>query len=201
MTEAEERIRKDLGAQIKEDVREVRAIPEGHSGFTYWVALDGRRAVLPRVVGRPPGRPTPAATRAGAPAAGAAATPRAAGSRPRRLPLRKHALRRRARGGRRRLGDRAARPASARPLLYQPLPRLSRCRPRDLWRRPRRLSLVPGPDLVQVRGDLRLQPDAASPRQAARSELRTTNGHHPGIHRPGHHRAGLAWRRAVASWS
>src|SRR2546429_2827928 len=46
MTEAEERIRKDLGAQIKEDVREVRAIPEGHSGFTYWVALDGRRAVL-----------------------------------------------------------------------------------------------------------------------------------------------------------
>src|SRR2546421_1530782 len=46
MTEAEERIRKDLGAQIKEDVREVRAIPEGHSGFTYWVALDGRRAVM-----------------------------------------------------------------------------------------------------------------------------------------------------------
>src|SRR3989440_12567412 len=46
MTEAEERIRKDLGAQIKEDVREVRPIPEGHSGFTYWVDLDGRRAVM-----------------------------------------------------------------------------------------------------------------------------------------------------------
>ena len=46
MTEAEERIRQDLAAQIKEPVREVRPIPEGHSGFTYWVELEGRRAVL-----------------------------------------------------------------------------------------------------------------------------------------------------------
>jgi aminoglycoside phosphotransferase (APT) family kinase protein len=46
MTEAEERIRDDLAAQIKEPVRAVRAIPEGHSGFTYWVELDGRRGVL-----------------------------------------------------------------------------------------------------------------------------------------------------------
>ena len=46
MTEAEERIRTDLAAQIKEPVRAVRAIPEGHSGFTYWVELEGRRGVL-----------------------------------------------------------------------------------------------------------------------------------------------------------
>src|SRR5690349_8558482 len=46
MTEAEERIRADLAAQIKEPVREVRPIPEGHSGFTYWIELEGRRAVL-----------------------------------------------------------------------------------------------------------------------------------------------------------
>jgi aminoglycoside phosphotransferase (APT) family kinase protein len=46
MTEAEERIRQDLAAQIKEPVREVLAIPEGHSGFTYWVELEGRRGVL-----------------------------------------------------------------------------------------------------------------------------------------------------------
>jgi aminoglycoside phosphotransferase (APT) family kinase protein len=46
MTEVEELIRHDLAAQLKEPVREVRAIPEGHSGFTYWVELDGRRAVL-----------------------------------------------------------------------------------------------------------------------------------------------------------
>ena len=46
MTEAEERIRDDLAAQINEPVRAVRAIPEGHSGFTYWVELDGRRSVL-----------------------------------------------------------------------------------------------------------------------------------------------------------
>jgi aminoglycoside phosphotransferase (APT) family kinase protein len=46
MTEAEERIRRDLAAQIKEPVREVRPIPEGHSGFTYWVELAGRRGVL-----------------------------------------------------------------------------------------------------------------------------------------------------------
>ncbi|HYM51798.1 MAG TPA: phosphotransferase family protein, partial [Candidatus Limnocylindrales bacterium] len=32
--------------QIHEPVRDVRAIPEGHSGFTYWIELDGRRAVL-----------------------------------------------------------------------------------------------------------------------------------------------------------
>ncbi len=46
MTEAEERIRSDLEAQIKEPVREVRPIPEGHSGFTYWVEFEGRRGVL-----------------------------------------------------------------------------------------------------------------------------------------------------------
>jgi aminoglycoside phosphotransferase (APT) family kinase protein len=46
MSEAEERIAADLAAQIKEPVREVRAIPEGHSGFTYWVELEGRRGVL-----------------------------------------------------------------------------------------------------------------------------------------------------------
>jgi aminoglycoside phosphotransferase (APT) family kinase protein len=46
MSEAEERIAADLTAQIREPVREVRSIPEGHSGFTYWVELDGRRGVL-----------------------------------------------------------------------------------------------------------------------------------------------------------
>jgi len=46
MTEAEERIRNDLAAQIKEPVLDVRPIPEGHSGFTYWVELEGRRGVL-----------------------------------------------------------------------------------------------------------------------------------------------------------
>jgi len=46
MTEAEERIRNDLAAQIEEPVRAIRAIPEGHSGFTYWVELDGHRGVL-----------------------------------------------------------------------------------------------------------------------------------------------------------
>jgi aminoglycoside phosphotransferase (APT) family kinase protein len=46
MSEAEERIAADLTAQIREPVREVRPIPEGHSGFTYWVELDGRRGVL-----------------------------------------------------------------------------------------------------------------------------------------------------------
>src|SRR5260370_21360803 len=46
MSEVEERIASDLAAQIKEPVRAVRAIPEGHSGFTYWVELDGRRGVL-----------------------------------------------------------------------------------------------------------------------------------------------------------
>ena len=42
MTEAEERIRNDLAAQIKEPVRDLRPIPEGHSGFSYWVELEGR---------------------------------------------------------------------------------------------------------------------------------------------------------------
>jgi aminoglycoside phosphotransferase (APT) family kinase protein len=46
MTDAEERIRNDLAGQIEEPVRAVRAIPEGHSGFTYWVELDGHRGVL-----------------------------------------------------------------------------------------------------------------------------------------------------------
>jgi aminoglycoside phosphotransferase (APT) family kinase protein len=46
MTEAEERIRHDLAGQIQESVGAVRAIPEGHSGFTYWVELEGRRGVL-----------------------------------------------------------------------------------------------------------------------------------------------------------
>jgi aminoglycoside phosphotransferase (APT) family kinase protein len=46
MTDAEERIRNDLAAQIEQPVRAVRAIPEGHSGFTYWVELDGHRGVL-----------------------------------------------------------------------------------------------------------------------------------------------------------
>jgi aminoglycoside phosphotransferase (APT) family kinase protein len=46
VTESEERIRNDLAAQIEQPVRAVRAIPEGHSGFTYWVELDGHRGVL-----------------------------------------------------------------------------------------------------------------------------------------------------------
>ena len=46
MSQAEERIAADLTAHIREPVREVRPIPEGHSGFTYWVELDGRRGVL-----------------------------------------------------------------------------------------------------------------------------------------------------------
>ncbi|MDQ6712012.1 MAG: phosphotransferase [Candidatus Dormibacteraeota bacterium] len=46
MTEAEERIRNDLAVQIKEAVRDVRPIPEGHSGFSYWIELEGRRGVL-----------------------------------------------------------------------------------------------------------------------------------------------------------
>ena len=46
MTDAEERIRTDLAGQIEEPVHAVRAIPEGHSGFTYWVELDGHRGVL-----------------------------------------------------------------------------------------------------------------------------------------------------------
>src|SRR2546425_9579800 len=46
MSETEERIANDLAAHIRERVRAVHAIPEGHSGFTYWVELDGRRGVL-----------------------------------------------------------------------------------------------------------------------------------------------------------
>src|ERR1700738_5447500 len=46
MSDTEERIRNTLTIQIKEPVRNVRPIPEGHSGFTYWVELDGRRGVL-----------------------------------------------------------------------------------------------------------------------------------------------------------
>lgn len=39
-------IRSDLASAIGERVDGVRPIPEGHSGFTYWVDLDGRQAVL-----------------------------------------------------------------------------------------------------------------------------------------------------------
>jgi aminoglycoside phosphotransferase (APT) family kinase protein len=42
----EELIRADLERFLGEPVRSVRVIPEGHSGFTYWVDLDGRRAVM-----------------------------------------------------------------------------------------------------------------------------------------------------------
>ncbi|MGH7902988.1 MAG: phosphotransferase family protein [Candidatus Dormibacteraceae bacterium] len=42
----EESLGRDLAARIGEPVREVRAIPTGHSGFTYRVELEGRRAVL-----------------------------------------------------------------------------------------------------------------------------------------------------------
>jgi len=46
MTVAESVIRTDLAGAIGEPVLEVEPIPEGHSGFTYWVELRGRRAVL-----------------------------------------------------------------------------------------------------------------------------------------------------------
>ena len=46
MTVAESVIREDLAAAIGEPVLDVQPIPEGHSGFTYWVELSGRRAVL-----------------------------------------------------------------------------------------------------------------------------------------------------------
>ena len=39
-------IARDLAACLGEEVRAVTPIPEGHSGFTYWVDLGGRRAVL-----------------------------------------------------------------------------------------------------------------------------------------------------------
>jgi aminoglycoside phosphotransferase (APT) family kinase protein len=41
-----EQIRSDLERFLGEPVRAVSLIPEGHSGFTYWVDLDGRRAVM-----------------------------------------------------------------------------------------------------------------------------------------------------------
>jgi aminoglycoside phosphotransferase (APT) family kinase protein len=41
-----ERIRTDLQRYLGEPVHAVQPIPEGHSGFTYWVDLDGRRAVM-----------------------------------------------------------------------------------------------------------------------------------------------------------
>jgi aminoglycoside phosphotransferase (APT) family kinase protein len=44
--EREEQIRADLERFLGEPVHSVRVIPEGHSGFTYWVDLDGRRAVM-----------------------------------------------------------------------------------------------------------------------------------------------------------
>ena len=46
VTVAESVIRADLAAAIGEPVLDVQPIPEGHSGFTYWVDLNGRRAVL-----------------------------------------------------------------------------------------------------------------------------------------------------------
>jgi aminoglycoside phosphotransferase (APT) family kinase protein len=42
----DEQIRADLERFLGQPVRDVRTIPEGHSGFTYWVELDGRRAVM-----------------------------------------------------------------------------------------------------------------------------------------------------------
>lgn len=41
-----ERIADDLGRELGEPVLGVRPIPEGHSGFTYWVEFGGRQAVL-----------------------------------------------------------------------------------------------------------------------------------------------------------
>src|SRR5437763_16308745 len=46
MSAVDAKIRDDLAGAIGERVLELQPIPEGHSGFTYWVALDGRRAVL-----------------------------------------------------------------------------------------------------------------------------------------------------------
>jgi len=42
----EERIRLDLERALGRRVHAVRAIPEGHSGFTYWVELEDRPAVM-----------------------------------------------------------------------------------------------------------------------------------------------------------
>jgi aminoglycoside phosphotransferase (APT) family kinase protein len=44
--ERNEQIRADLERVLGEPVRGVRIIPEGHSGFTYWVTLDGRITVM-----------------------------------------------------------------------------------------------------------------------------------------------------------
>jgi aminoglycoside phosphotransferase (APT) family kinase protein len=41
-----ERIRADLEAVLARAVRSVALIPTGHSGFTYWVELEGERAVM-----------------------------------------------------------------------------------------------------------------------------------------------------------
>jgi aminoglycoside phosphotransferase (APT) family kinase protein len=41
-----ERIRADLEAAVGRRVEGVTLIPSGHSGFTYWVDMDGERAVL-----------------------------------------------------------------------------------------------------------------------------------------------------------
>lgn len=41
-----ERIAGDLARELGEPVLGVRPIPEGHSGFTYWVELTGRQGVL-----------------------------------------------------------------------------------------------------------------------------------------------------------
>ena len=46
MTAIEALIGADLARAIGEPVLDVRPIPEGHSGFTYWVDLEGRAAVL-----------------------------------------------------------------------------------------------------------------------------------------------------------
>jgi aminoglycoside phosphotransferase (APT) family kinase protein len=44
--EAAARLREDLQRHLGEPVHSVEPIPEGHSGFTYWVRLDAGRAVL-----------------------------------------------------------------------------------------------------------------------------------------------------------
>src|SRR5205823_2805461 len=46
MDEVGARIAADLAAHLGEPVSAVTPIPEGHSGFSYWVDLDGRRGVL-----------------------------------------------------------------------------------------------------------------------------------------------------------
>lgn len=46
MTEVEERIRADLQLQLREPIRELRPIAEGHSGFSYWVEIARGQLVL-----------------------------------------------------------------------------------------------------------------------------------------------------------